>query len=187
MTQSAAYTIDNFAQDVRETLIQVGSTKTGVLCIGPLLQRVAGQGAPFQEIGEPAKLSSGLPGRRLYKDSDERFVLLWAQYPPNTPTAVHSHEGWVVICLLTGSERYTSWRRVDDGSVAMKMQLEVAQDHHLLPGDIAYLFNEPFNIHRQWPGPEGASELVLMAGRGRRLHHIDEDTGEYSSPPQLGR
>ena len=47
------------------------------------------------DIGEPAKISSGLPGQRLYKGPDELFTLLLAEYPPNTPTAIHSHEGWV--------------------------------------------------------------------------------------------
>ncbi len=187
MAQQVVYTLEEFAQDVRQTFDEWGNTKAAVLCLGSLMQRLAREGGPFEEMGEPAPLSSGLPGRRLYSDAEGAFRLLWAQYPPDTPTAVHSHEGWVVICLLTGSERYTSWRRTDNGSTANRVSMELVQDHHLLPGDISYLFNEPFNIHRQWPGPQGAAELVFMAGRGRRLLHIDEATGECSAPPDLGR
>ena len=187
MTQAVQYTLEQFGENVRRTLAAWGSSKSGVLCLGPILQRLAREGGPLHEMGEPATLSSGLAGRRLYKDPADGFLLLWAQYAPDTPTAVHSHEGWVAICLLTGSERYTSWRRADDASDPNRMRLEVAQEHHMLPGDVGYLFNEPFNIHRQWPGADGAAELVLMAGRGRRLHHIDEATGECSAPPEMGR
>ena len=187
MTQTALYTLEQFGQDVRRTLNLWGNSKSGVLCLGPLMQRLAREGGPLHEMGEHAALSSGLPGRRLYKAEDGSFLLLWAQYPADTPTAVHSHEGWVVICLLEGSERYTSWRRSDDGSDPSHMDLTVAQEHTILPGEVGYLFNAPFNIHRQWPGPQGAKELVLMGGRGLRLHHIDEATGECTPPPDVGR
>jgi len=155
--------------------------------MGPAMQRLAREGAGLWQLGEPAVISSGLPGRRLVSDPNGHFNLLLAQYAAETPTTVHSHEGWVVICLLEGSERYTSWRRADDGADPRHAQLEIAQDHHLLPGDLGYLYNEPFNVHRQWPQAEGAVEIVLMSGRGRRLLNIDETTGECQAALDLGR
>ena len=181
------YTLEELSNDIRSSLKQWADPKDAVLSMGPSMQRLAGDGGDLWKLGEPATISSGLPGRRLVKDMEGRFTLLLAQYVANTPTTVHSHEGWVVICLLNGGERYTSWRRADDGSDPGRMRLEVAQDHHLVPGDLAYLFNEPFNVHRQWPQSEGAVEIVLMAGRGRRLFNIDEKTGACEAAPDLGR
>jgi hypothetical protein len=181
------YTLDQFAEDIRTPLQRWSDSKDAVLSMGASMQRLAREGGDLWRLGEPATISSGLPGRRLVKDPNGLFTLLLAQYAPDTPTTVHSHEGWVVICLLEGGERYTSWRRVGDSANLERMQLEVAQDHHLAPGDLAYLFNEPFNIHRQWPQGAGAVEIVLMAGRGRRLFNVDEATGACEAALDLGR
>ncbi len=189
MVQQGTYTVEEFGHDVRQVLDTWGNGMDAVLRLGRLLQQLGAESAlpDLWKIGEPAKISSGLPGRRLYDDPDNKFRLLLAQYAPNMATAVHSHEGWVVLNILSGSEHYTSWRRVDDGSIPTRAQLELAQDHHILEGEIGYLFNEPFNVHRQAAESTGAVELVLMKGRGQRLVHIDEDTGECSQPMDLGR
>ena len=189
MTSSGLYSIDEFGSDVAAALDAWGDTMEAVLSMGQLVQRLieSSDHQALRSMGVEAKISSGLPGRRLYDDPDERFRLLLAEYPPNMPTAVHSHEGWVVVGILEGSERYTSWRRTDDGADPKRATLELAQDHHILPGEFGYLFNEPFNVHRQAAESQGALELVLMKGRGRRLNHIDIDSGECSEPIELNR
>ena len=134
----------------------------------------------------PRRSAPACLGQKLYDAPDGAFRLLLAQYPPNTPTAIHSHEGWVIIGLLEGSERYTSWRRVDDGSTS-KAELELVQDHHIMAGEFGYLYDGPLNVHRQGAEAGGAVELVLMKGRGQRLEHIDGETGECSAPVELNR
>ena len=75
MTQAVQYTLEQFGEDVRRTLAAWGNSKSGVLCLGPILQRLAREGGPLHELGEPATLSSGLAGRRLYKDPADGFLL----------------------------------------------------------------------------------------------------------------
>ena len=182
------YSVEEFGHDVRKVLELNGQGMDSVLQLGHLLQRFGSENGQdyFWSVGEPATISSGLPGQKLYDDPDMLFRLLLAQYAPNMPTAIHSHEGWVVIGIVEGSERYTSWRRVDDGSTE-KATLELVQDHHIIPGEFGYLYNEPFNVHRQAAEQQGAVELVLMKGRGQRLEHIDEATGDCSKPMDLSR
>jgi len=189
MPLKGLYPVEAFAKDAREILLSLGNGVEGVLNLGHLVQRFTSENDhnSFWSIGEEAKISSGLPGRRLYQDSEGLFTLLLAQYPPNTPTAIHSHEGWVVINIIEGSERYTSWTRTDDGSDPNHADLVVVQDHHIMPGEVGYLFNEPFNVHRQSAESLGALELVFMAGKGRRLFHVDEATGDCSEPIDLNR
>lgn len=183
------YSLEDFAQDVRSTLKLWGNSFPGVLNVGGLVQRFSAENDidSFWNVGVEAKISSGLPGRRMYQDPDQMFTLLLAEYPADTATAVHSHEGWVIINILRGSERYTSWRRKDDGSDTAHAELEVVQDHHIIPGEFGYLYNEPFNVHRQSAESQGALELVLMSGRGLRLNHIDLATGDCSAPIELNR
>ena len=183
------YTLEAFGHDVGAALDAWGDSMEAVLNMGQLVQRFTTENdtTSLWTIGEPATISSGLPGRKLWDDPDQRFRLLLAQYAPNTATAVHSHEGWVVIGIIEGSERYTSWRRADDGSDDTHADLEIVQDHHILPGEFGYLYNEPFNVHRQAAEEQGALELVLMKGRGQRLNHIDVATGDCSAPIELNR
>ena len=185
---ASRYPVEEFGRDVRRVLEINGSPMESVLQLGHLLQRFGDENGRryLWSTGEPTVISSGMPGRKLYDDPDGMFRLLLAQYPPDTPTAIHSHEGWVVIGILEGSERYTSWRRVDDGSTG-RATLEVVQDHHIMPGEFGYLYDGPFNVHRQSAESHGAVELVLMKGRGRRLVHIDEHTGDCSQPMELNR
>ena len=188
MTIASRYTVEEFGDDVQKMLDSGGTDIAAILRLGHLLQRFGAENSRdyFWSIGEPATISSGLPGQKLYDAPDGAFRLLLAQYPPNTPTAIHSHEGWVVIGLLEGSERYTSWRRVDDGSTS-KAELELVQDHHIMAGEFGYLYDGPLNVHRQAAEADGAVELVLMKGRGQRLEHIDGETGECSAPVELNR
>jgi predicted metal-dependent enzyme (double-stranded beta helix superfamily) len=189
MPLKGLYSLEDFGHDVSAALDVWGDSMQAVLNMGQLVQRFIADTDhdSMWTVGDEVKISSGLPGRKLYDDPDQRFRLLLAQYPPNTPTAIHSHEGWVVIGIMSGSERYTSWRRTDDGSDPAHADLEVVQDHHIMPGEFGYLFNEPFNVHRQAAESEGALELVLMAGHGQRLNHIDAATGECSQPMELNR
>jgi len=189
MAFKGLYTPEQFGGDVAAALDVWGDSMEAVLNMGQLVQRFIAENDhdSLWTVGRPATISSGLPGRNLYDDPDQRFRLLLAQYAPNTATAVHSHEGWVVIGILEGSEHYTSWRRADDGSNLAHADLEVVQDHHIMPGEFGYLYNEPFNVHRQSAEENGAMEIVLMKGRGQRLQHIDELTGDCSQPIELNR
>jgi predicted metal-dependent enzyme (double-stranded beta helix superfamily) len=189
MAFKGLYTLDEFGQDVSTTLDIWGDSVNAVLNMGQLVQRFIAENDhdSLWTTGDPAAISSGLPGRKLYDDADRRFRLLLAEYAPNTATAVHSHEGWVVIGIIKGSERYTSWRRADDGSDPAHADLEIVQDHHIMEGEFGYLYNQPFNVHRQSAEGQGALELVLMKGRGQRLNHIDVETGDCSEPVELNR
>ena len=46
---------------------------------------------------------------------------------PDTPPPVHNHGTWAVIGIYKGREHETWFRRVDDGSVPGRAQLEVHQ------------------------------------------------------------
>ncbi len=184
MAVRATYTVEQFVEDLRRILETEGEGYEAVWSIGPLMQRLAQEGGDLWQQGESRTGTAGMGGRLLHRDPENKFVLFVSQFPPHGVTPVHSHEGWGVICLLSGSERYTSWRRVDDGARQGEAKLVVVQDHHMQPGDLAYWFKAPYNLHRQWPGAEGCSEIVLLAGSGQRVHHFDLDHGTWEDAPR---
>ena len=173
------YSIDEFCVDVRRILDAQGETTEAVWALGPLLQRLARE---LEPLGDPDSEAHSGP---LYTDPEGRFLLQLPRFGPEHVTPVHSHQGWGVLCLLSGSDRYTSWRRLDEGAAPGGAELALVQDHHLEPGDLAYWFEGPYNVHQQSAGAEGCTELVLHKAAGRRLLHFEaaDDPAVWQAAP----
>jgi predicted metal-dependent enzyme (double-stranded beta helix superfamily) len=184
MARTALYTVQQFAEEMDEILNSLGESKEAVFAAGPLLQRLALEGGDLSQAGSPRQGHSGLPGRLLHADPGGRFILSYVRFPADVKTEIHSHEAWGAMCLLSGSERYTSWRRLDDGTRQGNARLAVVEDHHMEPGDLAHWFSDPYNIHRQWTGGAGCHELNLMGRTGKRILLFDPERGTWEpSPP----
>jgi 3-mercaptopropionate dioxygenase len=63
----------------------------------------------------------------LYRAEDGRCSMLVVVLRPSTPLPVHNHGSWAAIGVYKGREHETWFRRVDDGSVPGRAQLEVDQ------------------------------------------------------------
>jgi predicted metal-dependent enzyme (double-stranded beta helix superfamily) len=63
----------------------------------------------------------------VYRAEDGRCSMLVVVLRPGTPLPVHTHGSWAVIGVYKGREHETWFRRVDDGSVPGRAQLEVDQ------------------------------------------------------------
>ena len=68
MTIASRYTVEEFGNDVRKMLDSGGTDIAAILRLGHLLQRFGAENSRdyFWSIGEPATISSGLPGQKLY-------------------------------------------------------------------------------------------------------------------------
>lgn len=84
-------------------------------------------------------------------------VLGLRAFPPAVPTPVHGHDGWGVVYVLDGADRYERWEPAGDG------QAHLAEVRQLRAGDIAWFEGPPHDVHRQLgTGDDGARELVLL-------------------------
>ncbi|HET9540806.1 MAG TPA: cysteine dioxygenase family protein [Candidatus Limnocylindria bacterium] len=63
----------------------------------------------------------------VYRAEDGRCSMLVAVLRSGTPLPVHNHGSWAVIGVYKGREHETWFRRVDDGSVPGRAQVEVDQ------------------------------------------------------------
>ena len=83
MTIASRYTVEEFGNDVRKMLDSGGTDIAAILRLGHLLQRFGAENSRdyFWSIGEPATISSGLPGQKLYDAPDGAFRLLLAPVP----------------------------------------------------------------------------------------------------------
>lgn len=163
---------DDFADAVREILAREGQSIEAVWSIGPHLRELATQPDIEDLIRDRTE-----PDQPTYRDPEGAFVVGRARFDAGHTTPVHSHPGWGLLCLLSGEDRYTSWRR--DGR-----RFSLVHDHHLRPGDLAHWFTAPYNVHRQSAGPDETTELVLHMGDGRRVEQFDLETGEATPAPR---
>jgi hypothetical protein len=151
----------------------------------------------FREIGELLRGLATLPG--LF--SEERLgalhgsasatilarhptgpVLMLARFPDDSPTPVHNHNSWGVLCVTQGRDRYTRWRRTDDGSVPGRAELSPAEERELAEGDIAWFGEPPHDIHSQQGIGGPAWELVFF-GRDPNAQpraYFDVDKGQVT-------
>ena len=174
MSDQAQTILESFAGSVDSVLETEGEGVEAIWRLGPLLQELSTD-----------ETSVAVLEAMLKKPERPRFVVSLGGFDAGHATPVHSHQGWGIFCLLAGSDRYTSWRRVDGGGSAGTAELALIHDHHVLPGEFAYWFGAPYNVHRQIVGPDGARELILHARSGRRVEHFDLDAGTVEPAPQM--
>lgn len=175
-----AYSVEEFVSDVDGVLKGEGATVESQWTMGPLLQRLVAEGGDLTLQGQPNAGTSGLAGRILHTDADGRFRLVVARFASGEPTPVHGHRRWGLECGISGRERFTVWRRVDDGDSPGHSELEVLSDHHIERGDLGYWYDAPRNIHRQWAeGGEPSCVVILMGGDGSREHLFDLASGTH--------
>ncbi len=78
-------------------------------------------------------------------------------FPPGVATPVHGHDGWGVVYVLDGEDRYERWEPAGGGQAHLVDVLE------LRAGDVTWFDAPPHDVHRQLgTGADGACELVLL-------------------------
>ena len=175
-----AYKIDDFVYDVESTIDTFGVNVEMEWSLGPKLKLLVEQGGDLTSQGAPTLGSTGLPGRLLHEDPSGRFKIIVARFPSGEPTPIHAHSRWGLECGISGRERFTVYKRLDDGSDDASSTLEVFSDHHIERGDLGYWYDSPRNIHRQWAeGEEPSCVVILMGGDGGRDGIFDVDRGIF--------
>jgi predicted metal-dependent enzyme (double-stranded beta helix superfamily) len=124
----------------------------------------------------------------IYQDTDLRIVR-------GTMTAgfeqiPHDHGTWNLFGVYRGACHYRSFRRVDDGRVPFRADLEVVEDRVMTDGDVTVLPAPPGDIH----AVVGLAPLTttLLVARGafnaeRRRYLVDRGTYYLVPSEEAGR
>ena len=183
--------IGDFIDKVKKEISDKGVTDEALSVIASMMQELSRRDDLF-DLGvwrEPTPGGNTIGSYRLHSESDDTLVLSVSRFSQEKPTPVHTHGTWGVICGYGGRDRYEGWKRVDDGSVPEKAELELLVDTVLERGDAVYWLEYPGDIHRQQAlGDEPSWEALLMgkSTRGVTRLHFDPDKGAVweVAPPE---
>ena len=98
--------------------------------------------------------------------TDENLTVRVVSWKPESSTAVHNHNSWVLIGGVKGNERNTNYRRLDDGSRPWHAQLEEVETVDIRPGVCNSLL-PPHDIHA----------VTIPEGEALALHVYGTDLG----------
>ena len=168
--------------EARRAVDELGVTKAAMHRI----QAALGQLARVPGLKEHSDLrevhGGGVASAVLSSDGNDGLTLILARFQPDKPTPIHDHGTWAVAYVLEGQDRYTQWKRLDDGDDPQRAELQVKYEKTLGPGDSVYWFNPPHDIHSQQAMDGFAWELILFGKNPLHgtLHYFDHTTGRVT-------
>lgn len=189
MTTPADYSPQDLVHEAKALIAEHGATDAAFQGIAERLKRLAARD-DLKEIGQHrGRGVNAVDSYVLYRDpAPDGPIIILAQFDKATP--IHNHGTWGVMCAYEGRERYTQWRRMDDGSTPGKAALELVADRVLEEGDLVWWPDVPNDIHRQDPVDDSMWQLVFMGRNtiGGDDEHYDPETGtawRSSLPPDI--
>ena len=170
-------TVDQFMADAVMSCARLGPTEPAFREIGELLRGLATRPGLLTE-DLLASLHGSASATILARDPAGP-VLMLARFPDESPTPVHNHNSWGVLCVARGRDRYTWWRRVDGGGDTSHAELLPAEERVLNEGDLAWFGEPPHDIHSQ-QGIDGPAWELVFFGRDPNAQpraYFDVDAG----------
>lgn len=174
---------------IRDIEDQQGVTRESLDAIRTTLIELANRRELFTEAEFPPR---GVDNSFLYtlsEDEDHRFTLYLNSSACHVETPPHNHTTWAVVVGVLGDELNRFYRRVDDGSVAGKGEVEQADSFNITAGTgAAMLPDDIHSIHQEGPS---LNMHLHMYGRAlteqRERVQYDMDNGTYKVfPPTPG-
>lgn len=122
----------------------------------------------FTCTGETTDMGGGIAAYALYRAEDASLCVFSFVIPADTVTPIHDHGAWGLVGIYRGEQAETYYRRLDDGSVPGKAELEQMDTQTLTTGEFYPLLPEGRDIH---------SVGSTKAGPSLSIHLLANDTG----------
>jgi len=154
--------LQQFFRVAEDLLAEQGPNPEAFRRVGSLLRPLAAD----PKLVDPSRLAAlhnSSAGFNILGHGDAGSTLMLARFPANTPTPIHNHNSWGVICVIRGRDRHILWAREDDGSQPGKARLRVVGSRELGRGDTLWFPDVPDDIHSQQGIGGDAWELVYFA------------------------
>ncbi|BAY21997.1 hypothetical protein NIES2100_17600 [Calothrix sp. NIES-2100] len=103
-----------------------------------------------EEFSQPihhSGLGGGIGQWLLYRSQDRSLTIFSLVIPPNSITPVHDHLSWGLVGLYKGRQEETVYRRLDNGDVEGRAQLQNLGVYKVKRSDIYRLLPPDGDIH----------------------------------------
>lgn len=147
--------------------------------IADLLQELAATPDILPEIALDRLHDTGSTATILHQGPDGRGALMLLRLPATAPTPVHNHNTWGAAAVITGTNRYWRWERLDDLSDPDHADLRLAETFDHGPGHAVLWGDPPHDLHAQ-QGVDGDAFEFVFFGRNPNLQpraYFDPETG----------
>ena len=179
--------IAGFLRDAASIVADRGPGPATYAEIGEGLRRLAGRGDVLDEESL-AGLHDSSAVAAIIGRHDDGSVLMLARFPQESPTPVHNHNSWGVVCVVKGRDRYERWIRLDEGEDEGHADLRLAEEVALGPGDAVWFDGPPQDLHAQ-QGVGGPVWELVYFGRDPNAApraHFDPATGAVTYADATG-
>ncbi len=133
----------------------------------------------YREPCPTGGMGSNIGNWLLYRSEDGSLSLFSLVVPPGASTPVHDHLAWGLVGLYSGEQEELVYR-VADTLAEGRVKLEVAQVHHLKPGDFYELAPPDNDIH---------AVRTVSAEPSVSIHLLTKDIGciwRHAYEPETG-
>lgn len=142
------------------------------------LTSLVGRHEEMYAAGLPRTASLVSRSRVVYFDPGMTFIL--SGYDKGEAEPLHDHGIWNALFVCAGRMRFRWCRRLDDGSVSGRAELEVADERILGPGDIGLVGAPPHDIHEFEILDQDSWTITVAPGPAKRLRRFyDIASGAY--------
>ncbi|MDZ8189821.1 MAG: cysteine dioxygenase family protein [Nostoc sp. ChiSLP02] len=125
-----------------------------------------------QEFAQPnlnSVLGEGIGQWLLYRSQDRSLSIFSLVISPNSITTIHDHLSWGLVGLYKGRQEQTLYRRVDNGELEGRAQLQSIGVYKVKVGDIYRLLPPDADIH--------SVKATTVFSPAISIHVMGNDTG----------
>lgn len=160
-----------FISELRRVLADRPAEAQAIARVEPLLKWLVRDPNPKWLKAEHLFIdeNQGFGVRLLHEADDHTLAVMSTVWLPGRSTQPHNHGTWGLVGGLSGFERNTSWRRLDDGSRPGHAEIQRVDDFVIGPGDVAAFL--PDAIHSVVN--EGKDRSVSIHVYGRHVNHTE--------------
>ena len=128
------YRLYRFLTDLEDILQKITDERQRLQAIRPLVRRLLTSSEWLQgEYLEPDP-KTGWSVLMLYDEPNFPLTVQTVVWLPGRVSPIHNHATWGVVALISGQEKNTFWKRVNQQELSE--EIEQVGEHILMPGDI---------------------------------------------------
>jgi predicted metal-dependent enzyme (double-stranded beta helix superfamily) len=116
MMTAAAYTLSEFVTDLRGIAADTKEHEQIITRVIPLAKRMAVSEDWLDKRYYACDPEQGFGVHLLHEEPDHTLAVFAVARLPHRATPPHNHGTWAVVVGVDGPEKYTFWKRLDDGS-----------------------------------------------------------------------